>query len=215
MRLTLLTALTLRLTVFAALLFGSALAQAGTAERTPQAIKPGEILRGNFVQDRKLAGFAKPLRTEGTFALIPGQGLIWQALTPFKNTVVISPGGLLALADGKESMRLDAARMPGLGRLYDVLGGAVSGDLSVLKQAFAVNRTDTANSWQLLLTPLKADSMAASQIKSLTVTGRRFVDTIEIAKEGNDVDVMTFLNQTAATASPSAEEKSLLQALHK
>ena len=58
----------------------------------PQLLKSGEILRGHFVQDRQLAGFAKPLRTEGTFVLVPGRGLIWRALTPFQNNTVITPG---------------------------------------------------------------------------------------------------------------------------
>lgn len=197
------------------LVVASSFVQASAADRTPQVIREGEILRGRFVQDRRLTGFTKTLRTEGTFVLVPGKGLIWRAQTPFQNTVVISPGGLLVLTNGKEGMRLDAARMPGLGRIYEVLSGAVSGDLEALEKAFAVSRSDYADGWRLVLTPLKSDSMAASQIKSLTVTGHRFVDTIEIAKAGGDADFMTFLDQAVTTASPSAEELSQLQALNK
>lgn len=204
-----------RIAIYVSFFVGSSSGSAGATERNPEAIKSGEILRGNFVQDRRLAGFSKPLRTEGAFVLIPGQGLIWRALTPFQNTVVISPEGLLVLADGKEAMHLPSSRMPGLGRLYEVLGGAVSGDLKALGKAFAVNRSDDGDGWRLVLTPLKSDSLAASQIQSLTVTGHRFVETIEIHKDGDDVDFLKFNNQVASTASPNAEETSLLQSLRK
>jgi hypothetical protein len=39
----------------------------------------GETLRGRFVQERFLKGFAAPLRTEGHFVLSPRRGLIWSA----------------------------------------------------------------------------------------------------------------------------------------
>ena len=192
--------------VLISLIVATSFTSATAAGPTPQILNAGDILRGRFQQERRLAGFSKPLTTKGIFLLVTGRGLIWRSQTPFQNTVVISPGGLLALADGKESMRMDASRMPGLGRLYEVLAGAVSGDLKALEQAFTVNRSNTANGWRLVLTPIKSDGMTASQIKSLTVTGRRFVDSIEITKEGQDKDTMTFLN-----ASKIAGHKILLQ----
>jgi hypothetical protein len=183
--------------------------------QSPQILKEGDILRGQFQQERRLAGLAKPLVTKGSFLLVPGRGLIWRSLTPFQNTVVISPGGLLAIADGKESMRLDASRMPGLGRLYEVLSGAVSGNLDALQQAFTVTRTNTATGWRLELAPNKSAGMAESQIRSLTVTGRRFVDSIVISKEGDDSDVLTFVDQVSSTSTPTSDELTLLQTLRK
>lgn len=181
----------------------------------PETVKPGQILRGHFIQDRQLAGFAKPLRTEGDFTLVPGRGLIWQAQKPFQNTTVIAPQGILQLANGQEAMRLTAARMPGLGQLYDVLGGAVSGDIAPLENIFAIKRSADSGGWQLVLTPLHPDSSAMSQIKSLAVTGHQFVETIVVDKDGGDVDRMSFQDQTVVTAPPTAQENSLFEALRK
>ena len=181
----------------------------------PQTLKAGESLRGRFVQERQLAGFAKPLRTEGTFVLVPGRGLIWRALTPFQSTTVITPDGILGQVNGQETMRLPASRMPGLGHLYDVLAGALSGDTTPLEQTFAVARTENAGGWQLVLTPLHPDNPAMSQIKSLTVTGHRFVEAIEMDKDGGDIDRLSFLDQVASAAPISADEKRLLGTLHK
>lgn len=181
----------------------------------PQTVKPGEVLRGQFIQDRQLAGFSKPLRSEGTFVLIPGRGLIWRAQTPFQNTTVITPEGILQLANGLEAMRLPAGRMPGLGQLYEVLGGAVAGDVAPLAQIFAVKRGADANGWQLVLTPLHPDNSGMSQIKSLIVSGRQFVDAVVLDKDGGDVDRLSFLDQVVTATSPTPEENSLLEALHK
>jgi hypothetical protein len=150
----------------------SATPDGAAADVTPQTLKSGEILRGRFVQERQLAGFAKPLRTTGTFALVPGRGLIWRALTPFQDTTVITPDGILGQVNGRETMRLPASRVPGLGHLYEVLGGAVSGNTAPLEQTFDVKRSDLPESWRLLLTPLHPDNPAMSQIKS-SATRRR------------------------------------------
>jgi hypothetical protein len=208
------TALRIAMTV-SFLLLASPIDAALAADSVPQTLKNGETLRGHFVQDRQLAGFAKPLRTEGIFVLVPGRGLIWRATAPFQNTTVITPEGILGQVNGQETMRLPASRMPGLAHLYDVLGGALSGNIAPLEQTFAVKRSDVAGGWQMLLTPLHPDNPAMSQIKSLTVAGHQFVETIEIDKDGGDVDRLSFSDQGTATSPLTADETSLLGAFHK
>ena len=181
----------------------------------PQVVKTGEILRGRFTLNRRLTGFAKPLRSEGSFSLIPGRGLIWHAQTPFENVTVLTAGGVSTRVNGQETMRLPASRVPGIGHLYDVLGAAVSGDVAPLQHDFKVSRTDDAGGWHLVLTPLRSDNAAMSQIESLAVSGHRFVESIEIDKAGGDVDQLSFVSQTVDTAVPTAEESSLLATLHK
>jgi Outer membrane lipoprotein carrier protein LolA-like len=112
-------------------------------------------------------------------------------------------------------MRLPATRLPGLGHLYDVLGAAVSGDIVPLQQSFIVKRSETPGGWQLVLTPLHPDSPAMSQIKSLIVTGGRFVDAVEVDKDGGDVDRLSFLDQAIDASPLSPDETSLLSALNK
>jgi hypothetical protein len=181
----------------------------------PQVVKTGQILRGRFTLNRRLTGFAKPLRSEGGFSLIPGRGLIWHAQTPFESVTVITADGVSTRVNGQETMRLPAARMPGIGHLYEVLGGAVSGNVAPLQQDFGISRTTDAAGWHLVLTPLHPDRLAMSQIQSLAVIGHRFVDSIEIDKAGGDVDQLSFVGQTVETAMPTAEERALLETLHK
>jgi hypothetical protein len=67
----------------------------------------------------------------------------------------------------------------------------------------------------MLLTPLHPDDAGMSQIKSLTVAGHRFVEMIEVDKDGGDVDRLSFLDQNAAATPLTADENSLLGALDK
>jgi hypothetical protein len=190
-------------------LFAS-LAQAD--EAAPQTVAVGDVLRGHFVQDRQLAGFARPLRSEGSFVLVPGTGLIWQGEKPFANTTVITSNGIVQLAGGQEAMRLPASKLPGLSRLYDVLGAALSGNIAPLRQTFDVTKTAEGDAWQIVLVPHGA---AAAQLKSLKLAGKRFVDAVDIDHGGGDMDHIDFLDQNVAPANLTAEEKSLLHTLSK
>jgi outer membrane lipoprotein carrier protein LolA len=181
----------------------------------PRALVAGEMLRGQFVQERQLAGFSRSLRSEGTFALIPGRGLIWRGEMPFKNTTVITDGGIVQFVEGHEATRLEASRLPGLGQLYTVLEGAIAGDVKPLEQVFSIVRDGDKAHWQLQLVPLHPDNPAMAQLKSLDVRGARFVDTIDVDRGGGDADHLAFLNQAVAPLSLSPEENSLLGTLHK
>ena len=197
------------LSVAALCLLGS-LARASVAMQT---VAVGQVLRGHFVQDRQLAGFARPLRSEGWFVLVPGTGLIWRGEKPFANTTVITSGGIVQLAGNREAMRLPASQLPGLSRLYDVLGSALSGNIAPLRQTFTVEQKSDADPWQIVLTPLQTG--ATAQLKSLTLAGHQFVETVEIDRGGGDVDRISFSDQAVTRAEPTADEKALFQTLRK
>lgn len=202
--------------VAAALALGICLppARACAADIATQTIAVGQALRGHFVQERRLAGFANPLRSEGSFVLVPGTGLIWHGVKPFPNTTVLSPDGILQLANNQEAMRLPASRLPGLSHLYETLGAAVSGDIKPLQQTFVVVQQPGAQ-WKITLTPLHPDNPAMAQLKSLVLTGGRFVDSVDVDKGGGDVDHITFLDQHMEKANLTADEKKLFAALRK
>ena len=188
---------------------------APAADVAPQTVTVGQVLRGHFVQNRQLAGFSKPLRSEGTFVLVPGRGLIWRGEKPFQNTTVLTSGGILQFADGQEAMRLPASRLPGLSHLYEVLGAAVSGNIKPLQQTFAVAQSAEGAQWRIVLTPLHPENPAMAQLKTLTLTGGRFVDSVEVERSGGDVDRIAFSDHDVSAMNLTAAEKALLGALGK
>jgi len=144
---------------------------------------------------------------------VPGTGLIWRGEKPFANTTVITSGGIVQLSGSQEAMRLPASQLPGLAHLYEVLGAALSGDIAPLRQTFTVAQISDVNHWQIVLTPLQ--NTAATQLKSLTLAGHHFVESVEIDRDGGDVDHIAFSDQNVVRGEPTADEKALLQTMHK
>jgi len=178
----------------------------------PVRLAEGQLLRGRFVQERVLKGFNAPLKSEGRFLLAPGRGLIWRVEKPFAITTVMNPGGLMQEVRGTETMRLPAAKLPFMSRMYAMLGGALTGDWKALDGVFTVAHESGASGWSLLLTPLKADD-PAMPIRRIDVRGNRFVETVDIVKPDGDSDRLTFLDQALSTAAPGPDEEQLLGSL--
>lgn len=183
------------------------------AASAPQSVTSNQMLRGHFSQERQMTGFAKPLKSEGSFALLPGRGLIWRNEKPFVNTTVISSGGIVQLAGTQETMRLNATRVPGLAQLYLVLSAALSGETAPLKKSFAVERNESPSGWEVSLKPLNPALQA--QIKMLVLKGDRYVESVEIDRASGDSDHITFSAHSVTKPELTAEESAVLAAAAK
>ncbi|HLO76831.1 MAG TPA: LolA-related protein [Magnetospirillum sp.] len=190
-----------RLLALALLLFAS------PAAADPMVLKDGDVLRGRFVQERFMQGFAKPVRSEGSFVVVPGHGLIWRAEAPFAVTTVVTPAGLVQSVDGAETTRLAAARLPFLSRLYDMMGGALAGDWRALEGTFQVTREPG----KVALAPKSKDDPTAAQIAGITARLSRFVDEVEIEKPSGDRDRLRFTDQVLNGGALTPDEAALLK----
>jgi hypothetical protein len=173
----------------------------------PVTLKPGEILRGHFVQERFLVGFAQPLRSEGSFVLAPGQGLIWRGGKPFAVVTVISAAGMTQSLGGKETMRLSAVKAPFLARLHDVMAGAMAGDWRALDGDFLVVSQNDG----VVLTPRRADLLQS--VKSIQAHIGRFVDAVEVEKGEGDRDRLLFSQQNVDRGPLSEDEAAAFAAI--
>lgn len=167
-------------------------------------LKDGDVLRGRFVQERHMQGFAAPLRSEGSFLVAPGRGLIWRAETPFAITTVVTPAGLVQSVDGAETTRLSTARLPFLARLYDMMAAALAGDWRALDGTFAITR----KAERVWLRPLRPDD---PHVPAITARLGRFVEEVEIAKPGGDMDRLIFTQQDLNARPLDAAEAALLK----
>lgn len=182
------------------------LAFAGTVRAEEAMLKPGDVLRGRFVQERHLQGFAKPVRSEGRFVVVPGKGLIWKAETPFAVTTVVTPAGIVQSVGGTETTRLSADRLPFLTRLYDMMAGALAGDWRALESTFRITRSGA----DIALAPQRPDDLTAQQIAAIRAHLGRYVERVEIVKPSGDMDRMIFLDQVVGTGPLAADEAALL-----
>jgi len=182
---------------------------AASADQAQQ-LAPGQVLRGQFIQERLLTGFSASLKTTGNFVLAPGQGLIWQALKPFAVTTVMTAEGISQKNGNVELLNLPASKAPFLARLYDILGGALAGDQQPLERFFEVKRNEDAGGWHLVLTPRQNAGSEALAFKEIRIDGSRFVDHVTIEKDSGDRDQLTFVGQALDGAPLSAQEAQLL-----
>jgi hypothetical protein len=179
----------------------SALAEGPTGTR----LSEGQVLRGQFVQERHLQGFDNPLRSEGRFLLAPGHGLIWQTEKPFAVITVITAAGLAQDVNGNQTLKLDAAKLPFLDQLYGMLSGALTGDWSKLEAGFDVARKGTDQQWQVVLQPRKADD-TAMPFKSIDAAGGQFIDELTLTRPDGDFDKLSFHDQAISEQPLSAAE---------
>lgn len=173
------------------------------------ALGDGQILRGRFQQLRFLEGLQAPLKSAGSFTLVPGHGLIWRTETPFAVTTVMTPAGLVQEVNDREIVRMPANRLPFMSKLYAMLSGALSGDWDPLADSFKIERQDEARNWRLRLEPIIRDD-PAMPIRAITARGSRLLEQLEIVKANGDRDRLILLNQKLETASPRPEELRLL-----
>jgi len=180
-----------------------------TRAAEPARLSPGEVLRGHFVQERTLTGFTRPIRSEGTFLLAPGQGLIWRGTVPFALVSVITPGGLRQTLDGQETLHLSAAKLPFLGPLHDILSAAMQGEWRPLEQAFLLTRTPQGTGSEVQLTPRPETPVAGLPVARIEARVGSFVETVTITRPGGDHDRLTFSGQQIEAGPLSAEEQAL------
>jgi len=179
----------------------------GTAARAQyRSVGQGEVLRGRFMQERRIKGFERPLVSSGDFVLAPGVGLIWRTERPFAIVTVITGEGLTQEVDGTETTRLTAARLPFLGRLYDLLGAALSGDWQALGTQFQVTRHGDAKQWDLTLVPRTGADPLTMPFRSITLHGGQFLDEVWIVRLDDDSDRLVFADQTLGAGGLSGTE---------
>lgn len=174
----------------------------------PSFIAPNEVMRGNFSQDRFLAGFDAPLHSNGNFTLAPNQGLIWRSEKPFATTVIITSQGLIQKTGDTELMRLSATEMPYFAPLYRFLAATLSGDWGALSEHYQVRDTAVDNGRELTLHPLKGNA-GLVPFDSITIHYSKFVDHIEIRKPDGDRDHLSFTDVMLSSGPVGAAEEAL------
>ena len=170
----------------------------------------GQTLHGRFIQERHLKGLASTLKSEGSFVLAPGKGLIWRIEQPIQTITVITPAGIRQIINGSEVQHVDAARVPFIAHFYDMLNGSLMGDWSAMRHDFAVKSTGDRQAWRTVLTPLRPDDPIAGMLASIDIAGGKMVDTVDINRANGDSEHMAFLDQTVSSVPLAAEDAHLL-----
>jgi hypothetical protein len=164
---------------------------------------PAPALHGRFVQTKSISGLSMPLLSRGTFALLPGRGLVWRTLTPLSGTVVLTPKGVFAL-DAGAPRRLASGTDP-LALMNEIL----KGNVDALERSFVVSRgIVAAGNWRLVLAPRPGP--LAAVFTSIEAEGGRFANRARLVERSGDVTEIRFEGVRQGPGALDAAEESLL-----
>ena len=163
------------------------------------------VLRGGFAQEKQVAGFRNPLRSQGRFVLARERGVLWTTEKPFPSEVVLTGQRILSRQpDGSLRIELDGRQQPALAAANAMLLALVAGDVRALSAHFDIAAEALPEArWRMRLTPRRATLSRA--FTSITVSGDRYVRQVEIVEAGGDRTRLQFnaLSETPARLQPA------------
>ena len=173
-----------------------------------QQLDPAPVVRGQFEQEKALAGFDLPLRSSGRFCFSRDHGVIWQIEQPFAATVVITAEQLRERDGDGPWRQIDSASQPAIAMIHRLSQALMGADLGQLGQHFSVQAQTQADHWQLQLNPL--DGPMAEFLQQAQVRGQTTVQQLTLIEAGGDRTEIRLQGEPAPGL--SADEAALLQA---
>jgi len=175
-------------------------------EAVKQRVAKVDVLRGEFTQEKQVAGFKNPLRSQGRFVLAQDHGVVWTTLKPFPSEVVVTRDRILSRqSDGSSRVELDGRQQPAMRSVNAIMFALMSGDAQALSAQFTVKvEVLPGNAWRMQLTPRSA--MLGKVFAQLTLSGDRYVREVKINEANQDVTRIHFAGMSDTPAALSADE---------
>ena len=153
---------------------------------TARSLAKAQVVRGGFVQQRHLAGLARPLESDGRFLFARGTGIEWHTEKPFDSQFVLTGNGMTQRDEGGETLHISVADQPALTVVSRVFFALFALDFDALSQDFTMSGADTAGaSWQLVLKPKTA--ALGSVFRQALVAGDATVKSVRLEDANGDV----------------------------
>lgn len=162
------------------------------AQQVRRRLKQPEWLRGEFVQTKKVRGFAKPLVSRGDFVLARGLGVLWRTTKPFASELRLTREEIRATQGGQTAMRLDASREPAVRVINTLMFSLLNGDVSRLGELFEVSGDVQDDKWQLSLLPKPGPLRQVLQ--RVVLEGNSFVRRIQLFEANGDESLIQLDN---------------------
>ena len=159
------------------------------------------LLRGNFSQEKQVAGFRNPLRSNGRFVLAREKGVIWTTVAPFPSEIVITRDRIVSRQrDGSSRVEVDGRQQPGVRTVNAMMFALMSGDMKALTTTFDVKSEPVeGKAWRMTLSP--RSRQLAQAFTSVRLAGDRYVREVELREANGDVTRLRFdgMIETPAT----------------
>ncbi len=192
--------------VLIAALFAAAAAPAAAGDLLKDVeacLADARVTRGEFVQEKRLVGVARPLKASGSFLVDRERGVVWRNESPIRSVLRIKRGEIVQSDGSHVLMRLDAEREPAVKAVSSVLFATFALDLNALSKYFSFAGSVSDGTWQLTLRP--RDAALAHLIHAIEIGGGRVVRRVEMTAASGDLLRIDF-RQIETAAAPTASE---------
>jgi len=143
------------------------------------------IVKGNFIQEKYLNRFDRSLMSSGDFIISVEQGIVWETLQPFPSTMIMGKDFIMqSRPDGRKSV-LGNQGNETFTHMSDVISSVFSGQSQKLLENFEVYFSGSVINWNMGLLP--RDSVFASFVMKITMTGDSAIRSIRIFEQNGDV----------------------------
>ena len=157
------------------------------------------LLRGDFTQEKQVAGFRNPLRSNGRFLLARDKGVVWTTTAPFPSELVITRDRILSRQrDGSRRVEVDGKQQPGLRSVNAMMFALMSGDMKALTSTFEVKGEPAATGWAVTLVP--RSRQLAQAFTSVRLSGDRYVREVELREANGDLTRLRFSGMSETPA---------------
>ncbi|MCL2139346.1 MAG: outer membrane lipoprotein carrier protein LolA [Treponema sp.] len=156
------------------------------------------VIKGNFVQEKYLNRFDRSLESSGNFIIAVKQGMVWETVQPFPSTMILGKDFIMqSRPDGQKSV-LNAQGNETFTQMADVMSSIFSGQSKGLLENFEVYFLGSVSNWNMGL--MSRDSIFASFVKKITMSGDSAIRSIRIFEQNGDVITYTLSNPVYPTA---------------
>ncbi|MCD0492251.1 outer membrane lipoprotein carrier protein LolA [Chromobacterium violaceum] len=163
------------------------------------------VLRGTFEQTKQVAGFAKPLRSRGSFLVSRDKGVLWDTREPFASKLRLTRGEIVATQNGAVSFQLSAAKEPTVRMINELMFSLLGGNLKALNGYFSIAGRQDAKGWQLTLTPKQA--ALGKVMRKIELSGDQYVRSMRMDESNGDATSIVFSQQNATPKTLSKDEE--------
>lgn len=155
------------------------------------ALKPGQMLSGQFVHTHPVEGFDKPLQTQGRFTVNPESKITWTIEKPMLTTTTITQDGLTQSVGNFQLLKINAQQVPLLATLQQKLLWAISGNWTKLEPDYHIKRRGTKAAWEVIIVP-KNEQDTRKAFRQIIAKGGAFVDQADVVLPNGTIDHVAF-----------------------
>ena len=137
-----------------------------------------DSVEGRFVERRRIAGFPKPLKSEGRFSINRTSGARWMTEKPFASTLIIDKSGM-RYESASSNNSVSAGNVPAVGRLGDFMQGVFT-------------RTVSGTNPVTVTAEPKAGTF--DTLSLIEITGRESVEKIVMTSPTGDITELELLD---------------------